>query len=123
MLVKIITKFRLHLFHISPPDQLGPKEEVLPVCLLQVIHQVSVRLLQVALQEQVEIDGGLLLLTTCLVGVEHNGLLRVVLLHHLQGQAGDGWLEVSLLGINHHTDIQILCSLSIFIKRIHLGKK
>ena len=66
MLVKIITKPRLHLFHISPPDQLGPEEEVLPVCLLQVIHQVSVSLLQIALQEQVEIDGGLLLLATCL---------------------------------------------------------
>ena len=80
-------------------------------------------LLQIALQEQVEIDGGLLLLTTCLVGVEHNGLLRVVLLHHLQGQAGDGWLEVGLLSINHHTDIQILCSLSILNTRIHLGKQ
>ena len=113
----------MHLFHISPPDQLGPEEEVLPVCLLQVIHQVSVRLLQIALQEQVGIGGGLLLLDTCLVGVEHNGLLCVVLLHHLQGQAGDGWLKVSLLGINHQTDIQILCSLSMFIKRIHLGKK
>ena len=120
MLVKIITLSSLHLFHISPPDQLGAEEEVLPVSLLQVIHQVSVSLLQIALQEHVEIGDGLLLLATYLVGVENYSLLCVILLHHLQGQAGDGWLEVSLLGINHHTDIQLLCSLGIFIDIIYL---
>ena len=46
-----------------------------------------------------------------LVGVEDDGLLRVVLLHHLDGDPGDGGLEVGLLSVHHAPRVQLPGSL------------
>ena len=46
-----------------------------------------------------------------LVGVEDDGLLRVVLLHHLDGDPGDGGLEVGLLSVHHAPHVQLPGSL------------
>ena len=59
-----------HLLHVGSPDKLGSEVEVLSVCLLQVEDEVSVGALEVAL-----------------VRVEDHGLLLVVFLHHLHGEA------------------------------------
>lgn len=80
-----------HLLHVSASHKLGSKEELLPVRLFKVKGEVVERLLQVAL-----------------VGVEDDGLLLVVLLHHLHREAGNGWLEVCLFSIHH--DPHISCS-------------
>ena len=42
-----------------------------------------------------------------LVGVEDDGLLRVVLLHHLDGDPSNGWLEVGLLSVHHAPHVQL----------------
>ena len=46
-----------------------------------------------------------------LVGVEDDGLLRVVLLHHLDGDPGDSGLEVGLLSVHHAPRVQLPGSL------------
>ena len=79
------------MLHVCPPDQLGSEVEVLPGRLLEVQHERVVADLQVVL-----------------IGVEDDGLLRVELLHHLHGDAVDGGLEVGLLGVNHHADVEVL---------------
>lgn len=84
----------VYLDHVGSPDQLGPKVKVLPLGLLQIQDQGVVGNLEIAL-----------------VGVENNGLLSVELLLHLHGNPMDGRLEVGLLCVNHHADVQVLGSL------------
>ena len=45
-----------------------------------------------------------------LVGVEDDGLFRVVLLHYLNGDPGDGGLEVGLLSVHHAPPGSLDCS-------------
>ena len=65
-----------------------------PLRLLKVQSKVVVRLLEVAL-----------------VGVEHHGLLLVILGHHLHRHSGDCRLEVGLLCVHHNPDVHVLGSL------------
>ena len=53
------------------------------------------------------------LLQVALVGVEDDGLLGVELLHHLHGEAVDGGLEVGLLRVNQHADVEVLGGLKM----------
>lgn len=46
-----------------------------------------------------------------LVCVEYNGFFLIVFTHHFEGDAWNSWLEISLFGIDHYTDVEILSSL------------
>lgn len=47
----------------------------------------------------------------------------VVFLHHLHGQPMNGWLEISLLCIHHHSNVKIFCSLNTINYHIIVAKK
>ena len=60
---------------------------------------------------KVQGDGLVSLLEVALVGVEHHGLLLVILGHHLHRHSGDCRLEVGLLCVHHNPDVHVLGSL------------
>jgi hypothetical protein len=76
------------LLHVSSSHKFSAKVKVLPVGLFQIENDVVVRLLQVAL-----------------IRVEYDGLFFVVFSHEFHSLTGNGWLEIGLLGIDHHSHV------------------
>lgn len=77
-----------YLIDVGSPHDLTPEEKVLASRLLQVHDDFLL--------------GGL---KVRLVRIEDDGLVLVVLAHHLEGDARDGWLEVGLFGVYHYPNV------------------
>jgi hypothetical protein len=104
------------LLHVSSANKFGAEIKVLPVGLLQIQDDVVVSFLQVTLirveddglltKQLSNLDYSFTKTTTIDLSVCHN-LFLVVLAHQLHRQTGYGRLEIRLLGVDHHSDVQI----------------